>query len=135
MYLFDTDTISNLTRRAPSKSLIARLARTPLEQQFVSSITVGELVYGAYRSPLHTEQLLRWLDETLLPNIQGLPFDEAAARHYGDLRATLERLGTPIGDADTRIAAIALDRRLIVVTGNVRHYGRVPGLQVENWLE
>jgi len=46
----------------------------------------------------------------------------------------LEQRGTPIGDADLRIAAIALSRGLIVVTGNVREFQRVPGLQVENWL-
>ncbi len=126
MYLFDTDTISNLSRRSPSETLVAKLARTPLEQQFVSSITVGELVYGVYRSPQHAARLRRWLDAKLFPNIQKLPFDEAAARVHGELRATLERLGTPIGDADTRIAAIVLERRLTVVTGNVRHFRRVP---------
>ncbi len=100
----------------------------------MSSITVGELEYGVYRSPQYAARLRRWLDAKLFPNIQNLPFDEAAARVYGELRATLERLGTPIGDADTRIATIALERRLTVVTGNVRHFRRVPQLLVENWL-
>ena len=51
------------------------------------------------------------------------------------MRAEPERRGTPIGDADLRIASIALDRDLTVVTGNVRHFKKVPGLAVENWLE
>ncbi len=63
-----------------------------------------------------------------------VPFDEAAARRYGALRAYLERQGTPLADADLRIAAIALVRGLVMVTGNVRHFQRVPGLVVENWL-
>jgi tRNA(fMet)-specific endonuclease VapC len=62
------------------------------------------------------------------------PFDAKAAEHYGELRAALERAGTPIGEADTRIGAIALANGLTVVTGNVRHFGRIPGLPVENWL-
>jgi len=75
------------------------------------------------------------LDETLLPNLPVLPFDASAARRYGEVRAELERRGTPIGDADLRIASIALARNLTVVTGNVRHFRKVPGLAVENWLE
>ena len=64
-----------------------------------------------------------------------LPFDVAAARRYGEVRAELERLGTPLAEADLRIGAIALSRGLTVVTGNVRHFQRIPELSVENWLE
>ncbi len=64
-----------------------------------------------------------------------LPFDQAAAEEYGRLRAYLEARGTPIGHEDTQTAAIALANDLTVVTGNVRHFQRVPGLAVENWLE
>ncbi len=135
MYLLDTDTLSNLLRRAPSPDLIARLAAVPPEQQFTSSITLGELIYGAYRLNELAVDLLRRIDEKLLPNLAVLPFDAAAARRYGEVRAGLERRGTPIGDADLRIGSIALDRGLTVVTGNVRHFQRVPGLAVENWLE
>lgn len=135
MYLLDTDTLSNLLRRAPSPNLIARLAGVPPEQQFTSSITLGELIYGAYRLNERAADLLRRIDETLLPNLPVLPFDTAAARRYGEVRAGLERRGAPIGDADLRIGSIALARGLTVVTGNVRHFQRVPGLAVENWLE
>jgi len=135
MYLLDTDVLSNLLRRAPSPALVARLASVPPEQQFTSSITLGELVYGAHRLQERTAALLQRLDESLLPNLPVLPFDAAAARRYGQVRADLERRGTPIGDADLRIASIALARGLTVVTGNVRHFQLVPGLAVENWLE
>lgn len=70
----------------------------------------------------------------MLPNLTVLAFDTAAARRYGEIRAALERLGTPIGDADMRIAATALSRGLRVVTGNERHFRRVPELETENWL-
>jgi tRNA(fMet)-specific endonuclease VapC len=135
MYLFDTDILSNLLRRMPSTTLIAKLASVPPEQQFTSSITLGELVYGAHKLGTRGTALLERLETTLLPNLPVLPFDAAAARRYGEVRADLERRGLPIGEADLRIAAIALVRDFTVVTGNLRHFQRVPGLRVENWLE
>jgi tRNA(fMet)-specific endonuclease VapC len=134
MYLLDTDILSNLLKRTPSPTLIGRLAAVPVEQQFTSSITLGELVYGAARLGTRGGMLLDLIEQTLLPNLPVLPFDVAAARRYGTLRAELERQGTPLAEADLRIAAIALARGLTVVTGNVRHFQRVPGLAVENWL-
>lgn len=135
MYLLDTDILSNLLRRTPSPALIARLASVPPEEQSTSAITLGELVYGAHRLQDRAGGLLQRLEETLLPNLPILPFDASAAHRYGEVRAELERRGTPIGDADLRIASIALARGMTVVTGNVRHFERVPGLPVENWLE
>jgi len=135
MYLLDTDILSNLMKRAPSSALVAKVARVPPEHQFTSSITLGELVYGAHRLREHTATLLERIEDTLLPNLPLLPFDASAARRYGEIRAELERRGTPIGDADVRIAAIALAHGLKVVTSNERHFRRVPGLETENWLE
>ena len=133
-YLLDTDILSNLMRRSPSGELVARLSRVPPEHQFTSSITLGELMYGAHRLTERTGILLQKIEDLLLPNLPVLPFDAAAARRYGEIRAGLERLGIPIGDADVRIAAIALSRGLKVVTANERHFRRVPGLETENWL-
>jgi tRNA(fMet)-specific endonuclease VapC len=133
MYLFDTDVLSYLLKRAPSPTLLTRLAAVPGEHQFTSAITVGEMVYGAYRSP-RREQLLQQLEDRLWPNLRILPFDTAAAETYGRLRAGLERAGTPLSEPDLRIAAIAMTHDLAVVTGNERHFSRVPGLRVENWL-
>lgn len=135
MYLLDTDILSNLMKRTPPGALVAKVAHVPPEQQFTSSITFGELVYGAHRLRERTAMLMGRIDETLLSNLFILSFDAAAARRYGELRAELERLGTPIGDADMRIAAVALSNDLKVVTGNERHFRRVPGLEIENWLE
>jgi predicted nucleic acid-binding protein len=58
MYLLDTDILSNLMRRSPSTILIAKLASVPVEQQFTSSVTLGELLYGAYRLEARTDALL-----------------------------------------------------------------------------
>lgn len=133
-YLFDTDTLSGLMRNAPSPALLRRVALTPPEEQATSSITLGELLYGAHRLGDRTVGLIDRIEETVSRNLPVLPFDEPAAREYGQIRAHLEKQGTPIGDADMRIAAIAIARHLIVVTGNTRHFERVPSLRAENWL-
>ena len=132
MYLFDTDVLSNLMKRAPSHDLLRRVGSVPVGSQFTSSITLGELIYGARRRG--SGNLLDKIEELVAAKLPILPFDAEAARRYGELRADLERQGTPIGDADIRIAAIAHVRRLTVVTGNVRHFQRIPSLTVENWL-
>ena len=111
MYLFDTDILSQMLKRAPSPTLLTRLAAVPAEQQFTSAITVGEMVYGAYRSD-RPDQFLRQLEERLWPNIRILPFNRAAAETYGRLRAQLEEAGAPLAEPDLRIAAIALTHDL-----------------------
>lgn len=133
-YLLDTDIVSNLMRRNPSPTLIRKVASVAPQDQQTTSITTGELVYGAHRVPEQTTALLERIDKLIPAHLPVLAFDEPAARSYGQLRATLEKAGTPIGDADLRIAAIALVHGLTVVTANVRHFERVPGLIIENWL-
>ena len=91
-------------------------------------------MFGAHRNPARESELLAQIERDIVGHLRVMPFDLRAARLYSQLRADLERAGRPIGDADTRIAAIALARGLTVVTGNVRHFSEVPGLAVENWL-
>lgn len=133
MYLFDTDVLSNLLKRDPSPRLLRRLAEVPRAHQHTSAITVGELVYGAFRTS-RPEYFVERLEARVWSNVVILPFDHAAAHGYGRVRAELERIGRPIGEPDLRIAAIALANRLTIVTGNVRHFAHVPGLAVEDWL-
>ncbi len=133
MYLFDTDTLSEVLKRAPSPRLLTRLAAVPAEEQFTSAITVGEMVYGAHRSPKR-DHLLRQLDERVWSQVRILPFDRVAAEKYGALRARLEEAGTTVAEPDLRIASIALTHDLTVVTGNTRHFQRIPELRVENWM-
>jgi tRNA(fMet)-specific endonuclease VapC len=136
MYLLDTDILSNLLKRSPTPGLVSKLAIVPAERLFTSSITLSELVYGAYRlGQPRSAVLLEQIDRLLLPGWPVLPFDVGAARRYGEIRAELERRGRPIGDADLHIAATAVAHGLVMVTGNIRHFQRIPGLTVENWLE
>lgn len=131
MYLFDTDTLSNLMKRSPSSRLISRIRSTPVPAQFTSSITLGELIYGAQKKG--SMRLLTQIHELVTSNLPVLPFDATAATQYGELRARLESRGIQIGDADMRIASIALVHGFAVITANLRDFQRVPNLHVQNW--
>ncbi|MBI3948282.1 MAG: PIN domain-containing protein [Armatimonadetes bacterium] len=133
MYLLDTDVVTNPLKPQPSPALLARLAGITAGQQHISTITLGEIVYGAHRSTRPSYHLER-LDRLILSQVRVLTFDEDAARCYGRVRAELERRGEPIAHADLQIAAIALSRGLILITGNRRHFERVPSLAVEDWF-
>jgi len=134
LFLLDTDTLSSLLKRRPSQHLVTRLALVPPERQFTSAITCGELVYGARRLGEHGAALAARIESLLASNLTVLSFDRAAATRYGETRTLLEQAGTPIGHLDLMIASIALAHGLTVVTGNTRHFRKVPGLGVENWL-
>ena len=134
MYLFDTDSISQIIRQQPNLSFIKRLASISPDDQFTTTITVGEMVYGAYKSN-RPSYFLERLDRLVWPNINILSFDEAAAKTCGKVKAEMENKGTVLSEPDMRISAIALHHNLTVVTGNTRHFFRVPGLKVENWLK
>lgn len=132
MFCLDTDVLSAVVKRDPPLHLIRRLARTPPSEQCTTAITLGELLYGVARRG--SAALARRVQDLIESAGPVLPFDEAAARHYGDLRASLEGDGRRLAEPDLRIAAIALSRDATLVTANVRHFARVPGLRVENWL-
>lgn len=113
--------------------LIRRLATVPADEQFTTAITAGELLYGAAkrRSPDLTERVRNLISTA----VTVLPFDMHAAEIYGPLRSELETKGRRIDEPDLRIASIALAHDLTLVTGNVRHFERVPGLVIEDWLD
>ena len=130
-FLFDTDVISTLLRSEATTRLNQRLARTPLSAQCTSSITLGELAYGAERvgRPQLYARARRLLDD-----VEILTFDGESAEVYGRLRAQLEKKGRLLAEADLRIASIAVAHECTLVTGNLRHFARIEGLLVEDWL-
>ncbi|MCX6384585.1 MAG: PIN domain-containing protein [Actinobacteria bacterium] len=133
MYLFDTDCISNLLKKNPSKRVIENIAKLEKSEQYVSTITVGELVFGAFKSN-NTQLLLDKITNMLLPSINILDFNSSAAFIYGKIRAELEKNGEVISNPDIQIASIAIANNLTVITGNTRHFGRIKELKIENWL-
>ncbi|RKR06720.1 tRNA(fMet)-specific endonuclease VapC [Kushneria sinocarnis] len=98
----------------------------------ISSVTLAELSYGAEKSakPAHNLSVV----ENFTARLAVLDFNDAAASHFGQIRAGLERAGTPIGAFDLMIAAHARSQGLTVVTNNEREFDRVPGLIVANWV-
>jgi tRNA(fMet)-specific endonuclease VapC len=114
-----------------SDSLRDRIEAAAPADLVVCSIVKAELYYGAARStdPLRTLAL----QKTFLSRFVSLPFDDAAAEHYGRIRADLAHQGTPIGPNDFLIASIALANAVTLVTHNVSEFSRVAGLAVEDW--
>lgn len=98
----------------------------------VSAITAGELAWGVAKSASARNRAA--LETFLLP-LEVVPFDEHVVWRYAELRATLERRGTPIGALDMQIAAHALTLGCTLVTNNTREFARVDGLVLENWAE
>jgi predicted nucleic acid-binding protein len=128
-YLFDTDAISEVLKPRPAAGYVKWLATLPREEQFTSAVVVGELYKGAFRSSA-AERHLENIEKRVLPALTVLSYDVAAARVYGQVRARLESTGRPLADADLQIAATALLHDLELVTGNVKHFRRVPGLRI-----
>lgn len=132
MYCVDTDVISALIRPDPPLEPIRRLANVAVDDQCTTSITPGELLYGALRRD--STRLRETVEAFLESGIAILPFDSAAGAAYARIRIELEKIGRRLGDPDLRIASICRANGLTLVTGNVRHFRRVPGLRVESWL-
>ena len=130
-YLFDTDAISEVLKPRPAAGYVRWLASIPREEQFTSSVVVGELYKGAFRSSAVTRHLEN-VEKRVLPAVTVLSYDTAAARVYGQVRAQLESTGRPLADADLQIAATAIHHGLDLVTGNLRHFSRIPGLTVRH---
>jgi len=133
VYCFDTDVLGAVLMKDPPLHLVRRLAVLPADVQFTTAITLGELLYGASRRG--SPDLEPRIRDLVIRLLAVLPFDEDAAEVYGSLRARLESEGRGLAEPDLRIASIALARDLTLVTGNVRHFNRVPDLRVENWLD
>ena len=129
-YMLDSNMCVYLRRRRPVQ-VVNRFANLERGEAVISAITYGELLYGAEKH-VERERLL----EGVMRLIEFLPVESvpaSAAARYGQVRAALERRGEVIGNQDLWIAAHALAAGLTLVTNNEREFGRVPGLQVENW--
>ena len=129
-WMLDTNTLSELIRN-PRGAVLQRVGATEPDAVCTSIVVACELRFGARRkgSAALTQRV-----EQLLEAMAVLPLDEPADQHYADIRAALERVGTPIGSHDLFIAAHARSRGLTLVTRNLREFERVPGLRVEDWM-
>ena len=111
----------------------SQAVRLPKEFRFdMSVITLGELRHGAEKSQARDKALATL--GRLEGSVRVAPLTETAGQHYGQIRATLETSGPPIGNNDLWIAAHARAEGWILITNNERIFKRIEGLQVENWV-
>jgi tRNA(fMet)-specific endonuclease VapC len=129
-YMLDTNICIYVIKRYPQE--LRDKFNALAEQLCVSSVTLGELHYGAEKSVRRVENLTAI--EHFVARLDVLPFAEKAAAHYGQVRAELERAGTPCGPHDMQIGGHARSEGLIVVTNNMREFTRMPGVRAENWI-
>ena len=109
------------------------LQTIPVEDVCISAITKSELLYGVKVSSRHSQDQAAL--DGYLRYVQVLDYPEEAALHYGQIRGSLKMAGTMIGANDLFIAAHARCLRLVLVTNNIREFGRVTGLTVDNWAQ
>lgn len=129
-YLLDTNIVIYVMKRRPLEVL--HIFNQHANRMAISAITLSELFHGAEKSQRVSENLLAI--EDFCSRLEVLAYSANAAQHYGAIRSVLEKSGLSIGVNDIHIAAHARSEGLIVVTNNVTEFARVPGLQVENWI-
>lgn len=128
-YMLDTDTVSFALRGLGGVS--TRLLEHKPSEICMSVITLAELRYGADR---RSSRKLHAIIDAFAAGVTVVSLDEAAAARLGTVAAALVRQGTPIGEFDALIAAHALALDLTLVTNNTKHFSRVDGLRIDNWV-
>jgi len=131
-FMLDTNTCIYIIKRKPP-DVIERFKRMEISEVGISSITLSELLYGVSKSS-RPEQNQLALTQFIAP-LEILPYGDDAAQYYGDLRAHLEKQGTPIGSLDMLIAAHALSIACTLVTNDEKEFNRIPNLNIENWAK
>lgn len=129
-YMLDTDTVIYTIKNRPSQ--VREIFNRHSGHICVSTITLGELIYGAEKSAQPERNLADI--EGMMARLDVLSFDEPATSHFGQIRAELASKGTPIGPYDVMIAGHARSLGLILVTNNTGEFSRISGLRLENWL-
>jgi tRNA(fMet)-specific endonuclease VapC len=131
MYLLDTDTIIYFLKGNPS--IERNLKRHYHDPMKISVITLMELYYGAYKSQRVSSNLARI--RTLENSMEIIPLGQEIVDNFGKQKAHLEKIGTPLDDFDLVLGCCALAHNLILVTNNVKHFRKMEGLKVTNWIE
>jgi tRNA(fMet)-specific endonuclease VapC len=129
-YMLDTNIAIYVIKRRPAEVL--ETFNRHASQLCISSITLAELMHGVEKSD-KPDQNLRHVED-FVSRLFVPEYGNKAAAHYGDIRAVLERKGTPIGVNDLHIAGHARSEGLTLVTNNLKEFERVQGLRLENWV-
>ena len=130
--MLDTNICVYIIKQKP-QNVIERFRQFQISEIGVSSITLSELEYGVMKSERQVQNKLA-LAQFIAP-LEIHAYDETAAQHYGNIRANLERHGTPIGSLDMLIAAHALSIDSVLITNNESEFKRISNLKIENWVK
>jgi tRNA(fMet)-specific endonuclease VapC len=131
--ILDTDILGAIVSPRCPERVVKELADAegPI---YTTAVNWAEIACGLARHA-RGDRLRRAYETRVLPALEILAFDQECAEVYGRVRARLEKKGECLGEADLMIAAIALHHGLTLVSGNTRHFSRVPGLKLVNWLQ
>jgi len=130
-YMLDTNIVIYTIKNKPQE--VRETFKRYDGQMCISTVTLGELIYGAERSTQPEKNME--VVEGMAARLEVLPFGSNDAAHFGQLRAELVSSGKTIGPYDMMIAGHARSNGLILVTNNGKEFNRVPGLRVENWVK
>ena len=134
MYILDTNICIHVLRRSDTSSDKLRRKFKAIRGLSISSITYAELCFGIAKGARTRRAERKSQLQSLVSRLHLLTWDSAAAEHYGEIRALLHSLGTPIGNNDLLIAAHARSLGAVLVSNNTREFSRVPDLSLEDWL-
>ena len=128
MRILDTDHCIDILR---GRSAVITRRRGVYDEVATTIITACELYYGAAKSqkPIDGKRAV----DSFLRTLRVLELCTYSAQFFGIFKANLESEGRGLADADLLIGSIAKANGAIVVTGNTRHFERIPGIQLENW--
>ncbi len=129
-YCLDTNTVVYYLKGI-HPGIRKRLQNTRPKNLFLAEIAYAELLFGVARSQREVENAAKL--EAFVQPITRIPFDEKASPHYADIRAHLINHGQMIGPNDLLIASIARAHAMTLITHNTKEFGRIPGLQIEDW--
>jgi tRNA(fMet)-specific endonuclease VapC len=132
LYLLHTNIVSYFVKGIHPGLHVRMMLAMQAQDIAISAITRAEVRYGAELMAADDKRRARI--DLLLQDLPALPWTAAAADIYGEIKALLKRQGAPIGEMDTQIAAHALAEGLPLVTHNTRHFERIPGLKLEDWM-
>ncbi len=125
-YLIDSDRVAEFLKGIPTT--IALISSLPQDELAISLITYGEIYEGIYfgRDPKKHEQALL----SFLRGVEVLPLNKSIMKRFARIRGNLRGIGQLIGHMDVLIAATAITHNLTLVTGNIKHFRRIPGLVI-----
>lgn len=130
-YLLDTNIIAYWLNG--NKSIEDKICKIGLDSVCISFITLCELYFGAFKSSRRKENIKSI--EILLSKVPIVHSNNDTAKIFGEIKSQRVKTGKNVDGADLLLASFALEKKLIFVTNNVKHFVNIENLEIENWVE